>query len=125
MVLTDTSVWIAHFRQTEPALLGLLGNTSVLMHPVVLGELACGNLEQRDYLLKTLALIPQALTASDEEAMACIHLHKLWGRGIGWNDVHILASARLTGCRLWTLDLRLRRAAASAGVKEFFPVSVR
>ena len=119
MVLADTSVWIAHFRKTEPALNELLSNTSVLMHPVVLGELACGNLKQRDHLLSTLALIPRALTASDEEAMAYIRLHKLWGRGIGWNDVHMLAAARLTGCRLWTLDLRLRRAAASAGVKEF------
>jgi predicted nucleic acid-binding protein len=37
----------------------------------------------------------------------------LHGCGIGWVDAHLLASARLSGARLWTLDAPLSAVAAS------------
>jgi predicted nucleic acid-binding protein len=41
--------------------------------------------------------------------------------GIGWIDAHLLASALLSEAELWTLDERLRRAAAAARVKRYTP----
>lgn len=78
------------------------------MHPFVLGELACGNLKNRHEVLRLLAALPQAPTATDDEALCFIERRKLMGRGIGYLDVHLLASVALTGtARLWTRDKRL------------------
>jgi predicted nucleic acid-binding protein len=111
MTLADTSVWIGHFRGM-PGLDGLLFNNLVLVHPFVIGELACGNLKDRTRLLSSLQALPQAKRATDYEVLALIEDRKLSGRGIGWIDAHLLASALLANCRLWTLDQRLHAAAA-------------
>ncbi|MGA2713969.1 MAG: type II toxin-antitoxin system VapC family toxin [Bryobacteraceae bacterium] len=116
MVLVDSSVWIEHFRRGQPALAALLNEGSVLMHPFVLGELACGNLKKRADILRDLEELPQAAAATHEEALDLMSERKLWGRGIGWIDAHLVASALLSNCHLWTLDVRLARAAADAGV---------
>ncbi|MBS1859893.1 MAG: PIN domain-containing protein [Acidobacteria bacterium] len=117
MVLADTSVWIQHFRQGEPALAELLSQGWILMHPCVAGELACGNLKKRAAVLSDLRALPGATTVSDEEVMQFIEDRRLWGRGLGWIDFHLLASAMLSECGLWTLDRRLSRTARELGLR--------
>ena len=121
MILADTSVWIEHFRKTSPPLQAILEQGLVLLHPAVFGELACGNFTRRDHVLQSLAAMPQAKSATHPELIALINAHKLWGVGIGWIDAQLLASCLLTPCRLWTLDQRLRTAAAKSGVAIFEP----
>jgi predicted nucleic acid-binding protein len=112
MVLADTSVWIQHFRGGEPKLACHLADGQVLMHPFVLGELACGNLKNRAEILSALHELPSAKLASTAEALQLIEDRRLWGRGLGWVDVHLFASALLSECGFWTLDKKLARAAA-------------
>lgn len=113
MILVDTSVWIDHLRSGEPALSEALEGGRVLMHPFVLGELACGNLKNRSEVLRLLGDLPAAPTATDPETLDFIERRALMGRGIGYIDVHLLASAALDGvARLWTRDRRLSAAAA-------------
>jgi len=116
MVLVDTSVWVAHLRGSEPTLKALLEQGKVASHPFVIGELACGHLTQRKQILALLQALPQALTASHDEALRFLELHGLMGRGLGLVDIHLLASARLTLVALWTMDLKLRDAAEDIGV---------
>lgn len=117
MVLADSSVWIDHFRKGHSGLAALLNEASVLVHPFVIGELACGNLKNRDLILSGLAELPSAPLAAHEEALDLLHDRKLFGLGIGWIDAHLIASALLSNSPLWTLDERLRRAAANARVR--------
>lgn len=113
MILVDTSVWIDHLRSGEPALAAALEGGRVLMHPFVLGELACGNLKNRSEVLRLLGDLPAAPTATDPEALGLIERRALMGRGVGYIDVHLLASAALAGVgRLWTRDKRLAAVAA-------------
>ena len=121
MILVDTSVWIAHFRKGSPALSELLGDGLVLVHPFIAGELACGNLRNRTRILSDLQALPAAASATNGEVMQLIEARKLWGLGVGWIDAHLLASALLSTCRLWTLDRRLLRAAAAARVEHYRP----
>lgn len=117
MILVDTSVWIDHLRIGSPALAEALEHARVLMHPFVLGELACGNLENRNEVLQLLSDLPKAPMASDPEVLTFIERRALMGRGIGYVDVHLLASAVLAGsARLWTRDKRLDAVAAELGV---------
>lgn len=121
MILVDTSVWIDHFRKREPALIAALEAGQVLMHPFVVGELACGNLTNRVELLSLLRDLPPAPLATDAEALGFIDHHELMGRGIGYLDVHLLASVALAGAaRLWTRDKRLAIVADSLKL-EFQP----
>jgi len=119
MILVDTSVWIHHFRVGNPLLSEVLGSALVVTHPYVIGELACGNLENRTRILADLNELPLVVLATHEEVFQLIEERKLWGRGIGWVDGHLLASALLFHCRLWTLDNRLNQVAGSAGVKRY------
>lgn len=108
MILVDTSVWISHFRRTDSRLVELLEAGDVLTHPMVIGELACGNLPKRDEVLSLLQQLPSAPAATDDEALTLIEHHRLMGRGVGYVDVHLLAAALLgDGVRLWTEDARL------------------
>jgi hypothetical protein len=117
VILVDTSVWVEHLRFGVPALAALLDDGQVLMHPFVLGELACGNLKNRRVVLDLLVRLPAATTATDFEALRLIEGHALMGRGIGYIDVHLLAAARLGGTvGLWTRDSRLAEAAAALDV---------
>ena len=116
MVLADTSVWIQHFRRGEPTLANHLSKGLVLMHPFVSGELACGNLKGRAAILSDLHALPPAKVASNTEVLQLIEDRRLWGRGLGWVDVHLLASALLSHCGFWTLDKKLGEAAAELGL---------
>jgi predicted nucleic acid-binding protein len=111
MVLVDTSVWIEHFRRGEPRLVDSLSEGLVLTHPWIIGELACGNLRDRAAILADLSALPVAAPAADSDVLALIENRKLWGRGLGWIDMHLLASTLLSNCQFWTLDKRLARAA--------------
>lgn len=113
MILVDTSVWIDHLRSGERRLYDALEMEQVLVHPFVLGELACGNLKDRRGVLRLLEDLPAAPTATDAEALEFIERRSLMGRGIGYLDVHLLASTALYGtARLWTRDKRLSEAAS-------------
>ncbi len=117
MILVDTSVWVGHLRKGDRRLAELLTASNVLMHPFVIGELACGNLRKRDQILALLKDLPRASVAMDDEALFFIERHTLMGRGLGFVDVHLLASVALHGtARLWTRDKRLRAAADSLGI---------
>lgn len=112
MVLVDTSVWIDHLRKGDAALRAALQVGRVLTHPFVIGELACGNLNNRAGLLALLRDLPAAPVATDAEALGFVDRHALMGRGIGYLDVHLLASAALANpARLWTRDRRLAKVA--------------
>jgi hypothetical protein len=113
MILVDTSVWVDHLRSNDPALVSALETGIVLTHPFVIGELACGTLKNRGEVLALLQDLPAAPVATDAEALTFIEARSLMGRGIGYIDVHLLASAALAGdARLWTRDRRLAGVAA-------------
>ncbi len=124
MILVDTSVWIDHLREGIPALAAALDQDIVFTHPLVVGELACGNLRNRAELFALLDRLPGAPLASDAEALELIERRMLMGRGIGYIDVHLLASAALAhDARIWTRDRRLAAVALELdlGMKpEFF-----
>jgi len=113
MILVDTSVWVDHLRDGTPALAAALEQGRVLMHPFVLGELACGNLKNRGEVLQLLGELPAAPMATDPEALDFIEWRALMGRSIGYVDVHLLASVALAGtAQFWTRDKRLAAVAA-------------
>ena len=116
MILADTSVWVEHLRHGLPRLATLLQGGEVLIHPWVIGELACGNLRNRSQVLELLQGLPAATVASDAEVLHLIERDRLMGRGIGYVDVHLMASARLSHCRLWTRDRRLAAVAEEQGL---------
>lgn len=108
MVLVDTSVWVDHLRDDEPRLADLLTRNQALSHPFVRGELALGNLRQRDVILSALDNLPQAPVAFADEVNFFIETHALFGLGIGLIDAHLLAATQLMGnAKLWTRDKRL------------------
>lgn len=104
------------FRHGGAQLGQTLSDGQILMHPFVLGEIACGNLRSRSKVLSDLQLLPSAIPADHGETLHFLDRHRLFGAGISWIDVHLLASARLSDCRLWTLDVRLQAAASKLHV---------
>ncbi|MEI6027459.1 MAG: type II toxin-antitoxin system VapC family toxin [Betaproteobacteria bacterium] len=122
MILVDTSVWVDHLRRGDAGLVALLERADVLMHPFVVGEMACGSLRDRESILELLQDLPAAVVASPEEVLKFIKDQALHGKGIGYVDVHLLASVALTaGARLWTRDTRLRRIADLMGCSHTEP----
>ena len=116
MILVDTSVWIEHLQMGSARLRSLLYDERILCHPFIVGELACGTLRNRREILTMLRALPEARVAEQEEVLRFLEARRLYGRGLGWVDAHLLASTLLTGCTLWTLDQPLRRAAAALRV---------
>jgi predicted nucleic acid-binding protein len=111
-VLVDTSIWADHIDRSDSALQILLDHDLASIHPYVIGELAMGNLKQRDTLLRELKKLHGAVIAKDDEVLRFIVVQKLSGTGIGYVDAHLLASTQLTPeTKLWTRDRRLREAA--------------
>ena len=115
-MLVDTSVWVNHLRSGLPSLAAALESNTVMIHPWIIGELACGNLRDRIHVLDLLQSLPAGVVATDGEVLLLIEQQLLMGRGIGYVDAHLLASARLSRCRLWTDDRRLHNVALELGV---------
>ena len=104
---------------TEPyasKLDGLLSDDKVLGHDFVYGELVIGDRGLRTKLLAEYKVIRQATLVSNLEVVEFVRHHKLNGRGIGWIDAHLLASAMVAGSRLWTADRALAAVAQDVGV---------
>ncbi|HOF06120.1 MAG TPA: type II toxin-antitoxin system VapC family toxin [Syntrophales bacterium] len=117
MVLVDTSVWVSHLRDGNTELANLLNNGSVLCHPLIVGELACGNLKDRAVIISFLKLLPISIEAEHEEVLSFIENNRLMGKGIGYVDAQLVASAVLTGVPIWTLDNKLAQVADRLHVK--------
>ena len=107
MVLVDTSVWISHLREGNTRLEMLLNDGKVMCHPFVVGELACGNIRNRAEVLALLQHLPTALEAKNEEVLQFIETNGLSGKGLGYIDMHLCASALLSAVSIWTLDRSL------------------
>ena len=117
MILVDTSIWVHHLRDGDPALVTALEQGQALAHPWVTGELALGRLRDRAGVLQLLDQLPQAVVATAAELLAFVAQHKLFGVGIGYVHVQLLASARLTeDAELWTRDRRLKAVAERLGL---------
>jgi predicted nucleic acid-binding protein len=111
MTLVDTSVWIDHLRKGDAELAALLDEGVVLVHPFVIGEIACGTSRQREVVLGHLRHLPAAPLATEVEVHHLLERHRLGGRGLGWVDLHLLASARLAAVPLITRDRALQEVA--------------
>jgi predicted nucleic acid-binding protein len=117
MILVDTSVWIDHLRSSNEELVQLLACGQVTSHPFVIGELALGNLQQRNEILSALQNLPQAPVATEREVLGFIEQNGLYGAGIGYIDAHLLAATCLApGTALWTRDKRLLAVSTRLGI---------
>jgi len=116
MVLVDTSVWVAHFRERNEGLAALLNDGQVCCHPMVIGELACGNLRQRLEILSLLRALPSAVVAEHNEVIDFIESRSLMGKGMGFIDMHLIASALMSKAILWTFDKKMNQFATLLGV---------
>ncbi len=116
MILVDTTVWIDHLEKGDEGLAARLERNEVLIHPFVIGELACGNLRNRSGILTLLENLPRTMLATDAEVLLFIERNELMGRGIGYVDAHLLAATALTApARIWTRDKRLNDIATLLG----------
>ena len=115
-ILPDTSVWIDFWRHGSRRLTHALTHGRVVVHPLVRGEIALGFVPGREQAFEYLDRFERPRLADHEEVLALIERAPLWGRGIGWVDAHLLASALLDHVQLWTLDQRLARVAHDLGV---------
>ena len=108
MILVDTSLWINHLRSSEKHLKKLLFDGDVMCHTHIIGELACGNIKNRKEIISLLQALPMAPKIKFNEYLYFIDKNQLNGRGIGFVDIHLLASAQLGQVKLWTVDRRLK-----------------
>lgn len=111
MVLVDTSIWVVHFREGIPILEHLLNEGEVIIHPFIIGELACGGIKNRKEILSLLHSLPKATVIELDEYLTFIESQRLFGKGIGFVDIHLLASALLESNFLWTRDKNLKSIA--------------
>ena len=111
MILVDTSVWIDFFRGDSEELIDLLQENKVATHWIVIGELATGSLPKRAQTLMDLRVLEQVPTATERESLALIENQKLFGKGLSWCDVQLLASCLIHSYPLWTRDKRLKEVA--------------
>jgi predicted nucleic acid-binding protein len=111
VVIVDTSVWINHFNSSDLNLVALLESNRVLMHDFVIGEIACGSLKARVQKLELLNNLPRPAIADISEVLFFIERNKLMSKVIGFVDTHLLASASISKCKVWTYDKRLQLAA--------------
>ncbi|HEX6440909.1 MAG TPA: PIN domain-containing protein [Stellaceae bacterium] len=117
MILADSSVWINHLRAADERLTALLNIREILGHPFVVGEVALGHLTRRAAFLRDLRDLPQSAVATDDEVMDLIERERLFRRGIGYVDAHLLAAVRLSpDTKLWTADRSLQRIAVELGL---------
>jgi predicted nucleic acid-binding protein len=121
MVLVDTSVWINYLRQGEPGLQKLLKDGQVASHPFIIGELACGNIVNREEIISLLSSLPLLDVVEHDELLQFIKHNYLMGAGLGFVDVHLMASAVLSGIPIWTQDKKLKQVCLRFGIKFTLP----
>lgn len=109
MVLVDTSVWVEHLRKGNAELKTLLNRGEVICHPFIVGELACGSIKNRSEILSLLRSLPTSVQSENEEVLQFIETHDLMAKGAGYIDMHLSASAVLTGVTIWTFDKNLAK----------------
>ena len=112
----DTSVWIDHFHHSDEDLKVLLLSNQVCIHPYILGELSCGNISNRKEVLSLLRTLRSIDLVLDEEVFILIEERKLFGQGLGFIDIHLLASAMIHQVLIWTRDKSLKRVAVELGI---------
>ncbi|MDA0275869.1 MAG: VapC toxin family PIN domain ribonuclease [Proteobacteria bacterium] len=117
MVLVDTSVWVDHFRAGVPRLSALLHGTKVTCHPFVIGELACGNLPDRERILTLLRALPEVPAIKNDRVLEFLDRHRLFGLGVGLIDVSLLAACEEAQLPIWSRDARLSRCASRLGLR--------
>lgn len=116
-VLVDTFVWIEFIRFGNPQLLQLLNEGRVLMHDMVIGEIACGSAPNRSERLAVMDNLPKIDLAEHADVLNFIEIHQLFGCGVGYLGNHLMAAAVLPDkCRLWSRDKRLAGAAGQLGI---------
>ena len=115
-VLVDTNVWIDFLRQPEPALRELIKRDRVLTCRCVIGEIMVGSLRDRSGIRDFFMQLPIATEATFSETLGMLEMRRLYGCGLQWNDVILLAAAKLSSARLWTRDKRLAAAAVGYGI---------
>ena len=96
----------------------LLEDADVMAHPLVICELACGTLPNRQVMLSLLNDLPQSEWAQPEEVFSLIEKERLYRKGLGWIDINLLVSALLSHVTLWTLDKRLAKAAGQLNISQ-------
>ena len=117
MILVDTSVWIDHLRRPERELIRRLGEGRVLMHAMIVGELACGNLKSRHERMREWQALPQIPVPPHTDVLTAIDVCDWSGKGLGFVDVHLLVSVlRREDTSLWTRDKRLGRLADALSI---------
>jgi predicted nucleic acid-binding protein len=116
MILVDTSIWVDHGRRRDATLVQWLTEGWVLGHPFVQGELACGQMPRRADVLALFEALPPATVLSHTEVLQFVDRHRLAGSGLGWIDMHLLASAMASRATLATRDRHLAQAAQTLGV---------
>ncbi|MBL8201725.1 MAG: PIN domain-containing protein [Chromatiales bacterium] len=116
LVLVDTAVWVDHLRGSDPVLISLLEEGRVSVHPFVVGEIACGNLTQRAAVLESMQALLMLPVVRHLDVLNFVEEERLAGSGLGWIDVHLLASASAADEPLLTRDRRLRAAAEKLGL---------
>jgi predicted nucleic acid-binding protein len=117
MVLVDTSIWVDHFNHKNDKLEILLFEDQVVIHPYIIGELSCGNFKNRNLIISLLKALPKVSLISIDEFYMFIEKHKLYGIGLGYVDIHFLASAYISNCSIYTRDKSLSSAANQLGIE--------
>ena len=116
-ILADSSIWIDHINRRDEHLAELLRRRRILLHPMIIGEIALGSIRERTTVLTELNELPQAAAVPHSEVVAMVEWLKLYSSGIGFVDAHLLGAARLiSDGAIWTRDKRLHAAAARLGV---------
>jgi predicted nucleic acid-binding protein len=116
MILVDSSIWMNHFRAINQRLFDLLDADLVSSHPWIVGEIACGNLARRESVISSLKALPQITVATDNEVLHFIDKHQIAGKGLGYVDMHLLASAAIAREKVWTADRRMTEVASLLGL---------
>ena len=116
MILVDTSVWVSYLRAGNSKFEQLLNDGEAACHPFIIGELACGNIKNRNEILSLLNALPKVNLLDNEEVLLFIERNNLMGKGLGLVDIHLLASTILSEAVLWTLDIKLKHKARISGM---------
>ena len=120
MVLVDTSVWIDHFYNKNDHLVNLLNEDKVYTHEYIVGEIACGNIANRDEIIQLIQSLSYSLSVSHEEILDFISSRHLYGKGLGYIDIHLLASSLISNVKLWTKDKNLNQVAKELNISYKF-----